>query len=108
MNKNRPQQVEEKIDSDNISVGRLEIIHCDANSDVKEFALNVANQVFIVLDSHVAESCQAAICYYKGEKKHMMDVAMMVKEEVSGNFEGAWHVIVGKSFGSYVTHEAKT
>jgi hypothetical protein len=37
-----------------------------------------------------------------------MDVATAVKVDLSGHFQGAWHVIVGKSFGSYVTHEAKT
>jgi len=43
----------------------------------------------------------------KGEKAHMKDLAEVVKKEFDAKYPGAWHVIVGKHFGSFVTHETK-
>lgn len=33
------------------------------------------------------------------------DIASAVKKAMDEHFDKTWHVIVGKSFGSYVTHE---
>lgn len=44
-----------------------------------------------------------AISKYSVEK----DIAADVKKELDRRFGIAWHVIVGKNFGSYVTHESK-
>ncbi|ODV77119.1 putative dynein light chain 1, cytoplasmic [Suhomyces tanzawaensis NRRL Y-17324] len=38
---------------------------------------------------------------YKVEK----DIATFLKKELDQLYGPTWHVIVGKSFGSYVTHE---
>jgi len=38
---------------------------------------------------------------YKVEK----DIATFLKKELDQQYGPTWHVIVGKSFGSYVTHE---
>lgn len=38
---------------------------------------------------------------YKIEK----DIATYLKKELDQQYGATWHVIVGKSFGSYVTHE---
>ena len=35
------------------------------------------------------------------------DIAAHVKKEMDKKFPGTWHVIVGRNFGSYVTHETK-
>lgn len=35
------------------------------------------------------------------------DIAQQVKEQLDAK-GGCWHVIVGTSFGSFVTHETKT
>ena len=43
----------------------------------------------------------------KGEKAHMKDLAEVVKKEFDAKYPGAWHVIVGKHFGSFVTHETR-
>ena len=49
----------------------------------------------------------------KGEKKYFKDVAEAMKrdlDEKAGEgdeaFAGTWHCVVGKSFGSFCTHEA--
>lgn len=33
------------------------------------------------------------------------DIASAVKKAMDEQFDKTWHVIVGRSFGSYVTHE---
>lgn len=33
------------------------------------------------------------------------DIAATVKKEMDKKYPGSWHVIVGRNFGSYVTHE---
>eukprot|EP00924_Labyrinthula_sp_SR-Ha-C_P008352 maker-scaffold_11-snap-gene-10.14-mRNA-1 protein AED:0.46 eAED:0.46 QI:0/0/0/1/1/1/2/0/93 len=35
------------------------------------------------------------------------DIAAHVKKEFDKKFHPSWHCIVGRNFGSYVTHEAK-
>ena len=33
------------------------------------------------------------------------DIAATVKKDLDKKYPGSWHVIVGRNFGSYVTHE---
>lgn len=40
-------------------------------------------------------------------QQHMKELAEVVKREFDEKYGGAWHVIVGKAFGSFVTHEVK-
>ena len=35
------------------------------------------------------------------------DIAAYVKQEFDKRFGTTWHVIVGRNFGSYVTHETR-
>lgn len=35
------------------------------------------------------------------------DIAMYIKKEFDNKYGQTWHCVVGKSFGSYVTHETK-
>ncbi|KAK6204435.1 putative dynein light chain 1, cytoplasmic [Scheffersomyces amazonensis] len=58
--------------------------------------------------SDLSEDIQAKIfelseqaLQYKIEK----DIATFLKKELDHLYGPTWHVIVGKSFGSYVTHE---
>mmetsp|Transcript_9757 Transcript_9757/g.17966 ORF Transcript_9757/g.17966 Transcript_9757/m.17966 type:complete len:120 (+) Transcript_9757:179-538(+) len=41
----------------------------------------------------------------KGELKRYHQVAEFITKGLSEKFGGAWHTIVGKSYGSFVTHE---
>jgi len=45
----------------------------------------------------------AALEKYPLEK----DIAAYIKKEFDRKFTPTWHVVVGKNFGSYVTHETK-
>ena len=35
------------------------------------------------------------------------DIAAFIKKEFDKKFNPTWHCVVGRSFGSYVTHESK-
>lgn len=44
----------------------------------------------------------------KSEKTvHFKDVALVIKSDLDANKGGLWNVIIGKSFGSFVSHENK-
>jgi len=45
----------------------------------------------------------AALEKYNIEK----DIAAQIKKEFDRRYGPTWHVVVGKNFGSYVTHETK-
>jgi len=45
----------------------------------------------------------AALGQYNIEK----DIAAQIKKEFDKRYSPTWHVVVGKNFGSYVTHETK-
>ncbi|KAI3404427.1 DYN2 [Candida oxycetoniae] len=49
----------------------------------------------------VFELADQAVKNYTVEK----DIAAFLKKELDQTYGATWHVIVGKSFGSYVTHE---
>ncbi|CAD8107105.1 unnamed protein product [Paramecium sonneborni] len=34
-------------------------------------------------------------------------IASYIKDELRAKYHGTWHCIVGRNFGSYVTHETK-
>ncbi|CAN6616368.1 dynein light chain 1, cytoplasmic [Trichomonascus vanleenenianus] len=55
------------------------------------------------MQSAVIEIAQSALDKFSVEK----DVAAMIKKELDAKFGLTWHCIVGKNFGSYVTHETK-
>ncbi|OQR85911.1 hypothetical protein THRCLA_22994 [Thraustotheca clavata] len=78
---------------DDVTVGALRFVHVDSTREMQEFI--------------VASATNALKAYYKGEKNHFTEVAQQIKKEIEETQDGSWHVIVGKSFGSFVTHEVK-
>ncbi|OQS01714.1 hypothetical protein ACHHYP_00325 [Achlya hypogyna] len=78
---------------DDVTVGALRVLHKDSTKDMEEFL--------------IASATNALKAYYKGEKNHFTEVAQQIKKEIEETADGSWHVIVGKSFGSFVTHEVK-
>uniref|UniRef100_K3WRC2 Dynein light chain n=1 Tax=Globisporangium ultimum (strain ATCC 200006 / CBS 805.95 / DAOM BR144) TaxID=431595 RepID=K3WRC2_GLOUD len=79
---------------DDVSVGTLRVVYHDIPKELEELILNSATNALKAL--------------YKGEKNQFTEVAQQIKKEVEELETGAWHVIVGKSFGSFVSHEVKT
>ncbi|VVT53761.1 uncharacterized protein SAPINGB_P003736 [Magnusiomyces paraingens] len=54
------------------------------------------------MQSQIIELAQTAIQKYSVEK----DIAGFLKKELDRNYGATWHAVVGKNFGSYVTHES--
>ncbi|BFZ57479.1 Dynein light chain [Savitreella phatthalungensis] len=51
----------------------------------------------------VVELAHTAMLHHTIEK----DIASYVKQEFDKKYGSTWHVIVGRNFGSYVTHETR-
>eukprot|EP00929_Paragymnodinium_shiwhaense_P105651 TRINITY_DN706_c0_g1_i1.p1 TRINITY_DN706_c0_g1~~TRINITY_DN706_c0_g1_i1.p1 ORF type:complete len:117 (-),score=38.16 TRINITY_DN706_c0_g1_i1:198-548(-) len=64
----------------------------DMSKAEEEFAIDVARKGVISL--------------FKNERRSFCEVAQFIKKEFDKNFEGAWHVFVGKHFGAWITYEA--
>ena len=45
---------------------------------------------------------------HDGELKYYKDMAQEIKKSMDEKFGGGWHIIVGTSFGSFVTYEHKS
>jgi dynein light chain LC8-type len=46
--------------------------------------------------------------YLKGDRKNFFEVAEMIKVAFEEQYGGAFHVVVGRSYGSYFSYEALT
>ncbi|VUZ51877.1 unnamed protein product [Hymenolepis diminuta] len=55
------------------------------------------------MQQKAVEIAQEAIARNSVEK----DIAAHIKKEFDGRYGQTWHCIVGRNFGSYVTHETK-
>eukprot|EP00500_Bicosoecida_sp_ms1_P003374 CAMPEP_0203807692 /NCGR_PEP_ID=MMETSP0115-20131106/1206_1 /ASSEMBLY_ACC=CAM_ASM_000227 /TAXON_ID=33651 /ORGANISM="Bicosoecid sp, Strain ms1" /LENGTH=91 /DNA_ID=CAMNT_0050716375 /DNA_START=194 /DNA_END=465 /DNA_ORIENTATION=- len=55
-----------------------------------------------------AATGSALKAFHKGELKHFWQMAEVIKDAMAEITPGKWHVVVGKEYGSYVTHEAGT
>ncbi|KZP16606.1 hypothetical protein FIBSPDRAFT_934517 [Athelia psychrophila] len=55
------------------------------------------------MQQETVEIATAALEKYNIEK----DIAAQIKKEFDRKYGPTWHVVVGKNFGSYVTHETK-
>ncbi|KAF5402354.1 hypothetical protein P879_02504 [Paragonimus westermani] len=55
------------------------------------------------MQQEAADCCGEALDKFTVEK----DIAAYVKKEFDRLHQPTWHCVVGRQFGSYVTHEAK-
>lgn len=58
-----------------------------------------------MLDDAVNQAALSLSLLEKGEYKNYWEVAQFMKKYFDKTYGGAWHVIVGESFGSFVTNE---
>ncbi|PPQ96590.1 hypothetical protein CVT26_006327 [Gymnopilus dilepis] len=83
----------------------------DTTSAPREAALAGSAPKAIIKNVDMSEEMQqesvdiasAALEKYNIEK----DIAAQIKKEFDRRHGPTWHVVVGKNFGSYVTHETK-
>uniref|UniRef100_UPI00358FE24A dynein light chain 1, cytoplasmic-like n=1 Tax=Myxine glutinosa TaxID=7769 RepID=UPI00358FE24A len=64
------------------------IKNADMSDDMQEDAVSFAKQA---LEKHNIEK----------------DIASFIKKEFDKKYNPTWHCVVGRNFGSYVTHESK-
>lgn len=55
------------------------------------------------MEKLVIDTAYYAIDTYKTGK----DIASAIKNGIAAVYNGTWHVVVGRSFGAFVTHETK-
>ncbi|VDL88645.1 unnamed protein product [Schistocephalus solidus] len=55
------------------------------------------------MQQDAVDICTQALQQYHIEK----DIAAYIKKEFDKKYNPTWHCIVGRNFGSYVTHESK-
>jgi dynein light chain LC8-type len=77
------------------TVGPVEVMYSEMNMTDQGFAIETCTTM--VRNQEKVEQ----VTYYK-------DVAKSIKDEFDKQKGGTWNVVVGRSFGSFVTHETKT
>ncbi|CAK9292798.1 unnamed protein product [Gordionus sp. m RMFG-2023] len=55
-----------------------------------------------LMQNDAVEFAKSAMSKHKEEK----DIARAIKEDMDRRHSPTWHCVVGKNFGSFVTHEA--
>lgn len=71
--------------------GKLRHIYTDVDSERQAFVLEA--------------TANALKEFQKGDFKYYWQVAESIKKECDAQWPGRWHVIVGKEFGTFCTHE---
>ncbi|CAI5756739.1 unnamed protein product [Candida verbasci] len=70
-------------------------------SEIENAPILKASDLSEEIQTKVFELASQAVSNYSIEK----EIAAFLKKELDNVYGPCWHVIVGKSFGSYVTHE---
>jgi len=77
------------------NLGKFQVVYSELNEADQNLTYEIALNTLKLQD--------------KGENvMYQKDIAQIIKNELDKVKGGTWNVIVGKSFGSYVTHETKT
>ena len=72
---------------------------------------NMAERKAVIKNADMSEDMQqdAVDCASQALEKYNIekDIAAYIKKEFDKKYNPTWHAIVGRNFGSYVTHETK-
>ena len=72
---------------------------------------NMADRKAVIKNADMSEDMQqdAIDCATQALEKYNIekDIAAFIKKEFDKKYNPTWHCIVGRNFGSYVTHETK-
>ena len=77
------------------------IKNADMSEDMQQDAVDCASQA---LEKYNIEKVIYSIKYIQ---YLIQDIAAYIKKEFDKKYNPTWHCIVGRNFGSYVTHETK-
>merc|ERR1711907_305659 len=74
-------------------------------------ASNMADRKAVIKNADMSEDMQqdAIDCATQALEKYNIekDIAAFIKKEFDKKYNPTWHCVVGRNFGSYVTHETK-
>mmetsp|Transcript_7113 Transcript_7113/g.17666 ORF Transcript_7113/g.17666 Transcript_7113/m.17666 type:complete len:116 (-) Transcript_7113:230-577(-) len=68
--------------------------------------LHIVDMSTAEADFAVEIAKKGVVSLFKNERRSFCEVAQYIKKEFDKTYSGAWHVLVGKHFGAWVTHEA--
>merc|ERR1712062_81389 len=73
--------------------------------------LNMSDKKAVIKNADMSEEMQqdAVDCATEALEKYNVekDIAAFIKKEMDKKYNPTWHCIVGRNFGSYVTHETR-
>ncbi|GAB6028607.1 Dynein light chain 2, cytoplasmic [Chamberlinius hualienensis] len=85
--------------------------YCDFAHLCRIQAFNMSDRKAVIKNADMSEEMQqeAVDCATQALEKFNIekDIAAFIKKEFDKKFNPTWHCIVGRNFGSYVTHETK-
>uniref|UniRef100_A0A673KG42 Dynein light chain n=1 Tax=Sinocyclocheilus rhinocerous TaxID=307959 RepID=A0A673KG42_9TELE len=90
--------------------------HCltlsgDLTLFVSPFSGTMTDRKAVIKNADMSEDMQqdAVDCATQAMEKYNIekDIAAYIKKEFDKKYNPTWHCIVGRNFGSYVTHETK-
>ena len=99
----------------NFKFAILIVLHvgCEGNYNVRFFVIsvNMSDRKAVIKNADMSEEMQqdAVDCATQALEKYNIekDIAAYIKKEFDKKYNPTWHCIVGRNFGSYVTHETK-
>jgi len=81
------------------------------NSETYQATVTMADRKAVIKNADMSEDMQqdAIDCATQALEKYNIeeDIAAFIKKEFDKKYNPTWHCIVGRNFGSYVTHETK-
>jgi len=93
---------------------RCELVIAHSNAWVRSpcrFQFTMAERKAVIKNADMSEDMQqdAVDCASQALEKFNIekDIAAFIKKEFDKKYTPTWHCIVGRNFGSYVTHETK-
>ncbi|XP_041808208.1 dynein, light chain, LC8-type 2b isoform X1 [Chelmon rostratus] len=93
------------------SVGLERVPTCIKISFVNLSNANMSDKKAVIKNADMSDEMQqdAVDCAMQAMEKYNIekDIAAYVKKEFDKKYNPTWHCIVGRNFGSYVTHETK-
>jgi len=81
------------------------------SSGSSSFVVKMTDRKAVIKNADMSEDMQqdAVDCATQALEKYNIekDIAAYIKKEFDKKYNPTWHCIVGRNFGSYVTHETK-
>ncbi|XP_012618327.1 dynein light chain 2, cytoplasmic isoform X1 [Microcebus murinus] len=95
----------------NKEVRRQSKLQASQARELPERSFTMSDRKAVIKNADMSEDMQqdAVDCATQAMEKYNIekDIAAYIKKEFDKKYNPTWHCIVGRNFGSYVTHETK-